>query len=77
MPFGLRAGRHCPGLSVAGQGGTGDPRLRDPHKAIRFAGASQAPPSRGWHVASCRPVPLLPTCSGHPATFALPGRPLE
>ena len=38
MPFGLRAGRHCPGLSAAGQGGTGDPRLRDPHKAIRFAG---------------------------------------
>ncbi|MBP3795721.1 MAG: hypothetical protein ILA23_06775, partial [Bacteroidales bacterium] len=24
--------------TVAGQGGTGDPRLRDPHKAICFAG---------------------------------------
>ena len=38
--------------------------------------ASQAPPSRGWHVASCRPAPLrlAPTpCSGHPATSALTG----
>jgi len=25
-------------ISVAGQSGTGDPRLRDPHKANRFAG---------------------------------------
>ena len=25
-------------LNVAGWGGTGDPRLRDPHKANRFAG---------------------------------------
>ena len=25
-------------LLVAGWGGTGDPRLRDPHKANRFAG---------------------------------------
>ncbi len=24
--------------TVAGQSGTGDPRLRDPHKANRFAG---------------------------------------
>ena len=29
--------------------------------------ASQAPPSRGWHVALCRPVPLLPT---HTAVWA-------
>ena len=36
--IGLHAGRHCPGLSVACQGGTGDPRLRNPHKANRFAG---------------------------------------
>ena len=36
---GLRAGRlPLPALPVAGQSGTGDPRLRDPHKANRFAG---------------------------------------
>ncbi len=42
-----------PLLLPASQGGTGDPRLLSRRKAI----ASQAPPSRGWHVASCRPVP--------------------
>ena len=31
---------------------TGDPRLPSRHKAL----ASQAPPSRGWHVASCHPA---------------------
>ena len=40
-------------LLPASQGSTGDPRLLSRRKAI----ASQAPPSRGWHVASCRPVP--------------------
>ena len=40
-------------LLPASQGSTGDPRLLSWRKAI----ASQAPPSRGWHVASCRPVP--------------------
>ena len=28
----------CSALLVAGQGGTGNPRLPDPHKAHRFAG---------------------------------------
>ena len=42
-----------PLLHPASQGSTGDPRLLSRRKAI----ASQAPPSRGWHVASCRPVP--------------------
>ena len=42
-----------PLLLPASQGSTGDPRLPSRRKAI----ASQAPPSRGWHVASCRPVP--------------------
>jgi len=35
-------------------GGTGDPRLPFRH----MAAPSQAPPSRGWHVASYRPAPL-------------------
>ena len=39
---------------VAGRGGTGDPRLPFRH----MAAPSQAPPSRGWHVASYRPAPL-------------------
>ncbi len=53
------AARVCPCCSrpllllPASQGGTGDPRLPSRRKAI----ASQAPPSRGWHVASCRPAP--------------------
>ena len=53
------AARVCPCCSrlllllPASQGSTGDPRLLSRRKAI----ASQAPPSRGWHVASCRPVP--------------------
>ncbi len=42
-----------PLLLPASQGSTGDPRLLSRRKAI----ASQAPPSRGWHVASCRPAP--------------------
>ena len=40
-------------LLPASQGSTGDPRLPSRRKAI----ALQAPPSRGWHVASCRPAP--------------------
>ena len=53
----------CPSLLVAGQSGTGDPRLPFRKRPI----ASQAPPSRGWHVASCRPSPLLPASSAYRA----------
>ena len=49
-----------PFLRLAGQGATGDPRLPSRHKAL----ASQAPPSRGWHVASCRPASA--TLQSHP-----------
>ena len=41
-------------LLVAGRGGTGDPRLPFRH----MAAPSQAPPSRGWHVALHHPAPL-------------------
>ena len=35
--------------------------------------ASQAPPSRGWHVASCRSAPLLPTSSANRAACRAAG----
>ena len=52
-PFLVPAAQGAPFLRVARQGATGDPRLPSRHKAL----ASQAPPSRGWHVASCHPAP--------------------
>ncbi len=56
----MYGGRPLASLSVARRSGTGDPRLPFPHKAA----ASQAPPSRGWHVASCRPASA--TLQSHP-----------
>ena len=54
-PFLVSAAQGAIFLRVARQGATGDPRLPSRHKAL----ASQAPPSRGWHVASCHPAPFF------------------
>ena len=60
-------------LLPASQGSTGDPRLLSRRKAI----ASQAPPSRGWHVASCRPAPppILALPLLHASALVAPGEP--
>ena len=78
-PFLVPAAQGAPFLRLAGQGATGDPRLPSRHRAL----ASQAPPSRGWHVASCHPAPFFvwqprapPSCVWQgrvpPATRACP-----
>ena len=68
-PFLVPAAQGAIFLRVAAQGAPGDPRLPSRHKAL----ASQAPPSRGWHVASCHPAPffvwrarVLPSCVWQP-----------
>ena len=61
-PFRLRHPRKRPFWWTNGPFASGGPgRHRRPPPALpHTAFTSQAPPSRGWHVASCRPVPLRP-----------------
>ena len=63
-PFALAI--HAWGLVSGGPGRHRRPPPALPHTAF----TSQAPPSRGWHVASCCPIP--PFCPCHP-----PNRPFS